>query len=73
MARTFNGQKVRCRIYTFDGQSFRTIWAPDDLLDATLKVDGSGAGFAIDQMIPTPPYEAHSQYVLTANGPLQIS
>lgn len=44
-AHTFNGAKIRFRVYSFDGQEFRTIWTPEDLLSA--KVEITAAGFII--------------------------
>jgi hypothetical protein len=68
-AHTFNGKKVRFRVYAFDGQGFRTVWSPDDLFNATPHVTESG--FTIDHEVRYLPYEIHDEYTLTQSGPIK--
>ena len=68
-ASTFNGKKVRLRVYAFDGQSFRTVWEPEDMFNATLRITKSG--FAIDHEVR--PDEIHDEYLLTPDGPIKIN
>jgi hypothetical protein len=68
-AHTFNGTKIRFRVYAFDGEKFRTVWSPDDLFDATVRF--SDSGFAIDHHVRQPPSELHDEYVLTPDGPVK--
>ena len=70
-ARTFIGRRIRIRVYTFDGQTFRTVWNPDDLLDASVRALENG--FVIDQDIRTPPWTQRDQYLLTLNGPIKVN
>ncbi len=70
-AQTFNGKKVRVRVYAFDGQAFRTIWDPEDVFDATVRVIDSG--FVVDHNVRYPPYQIHDEYRLTVNGPVKIN
>jgi hypothetical protein len=70
-AQTFNGKRVRFRIYAFDGQGFRTMWAPDDMFNASIRI--SVAGFAIDHEIPSTPNSIHDEYRVAANGPVKIN
>lgn len=44
-AHTFNGAKIRFRVYSFDGQDFTTIWTPEDLQGADVTI--TSTGFAI--------------------------
>lgn len=69
-AHTYNGAKVRFRLYAFDGTSFRTIWAPDDMLSA--RITFAASGFTIDHEIKREPYQLHDEYVLSADGPLKV-
>ena len=69
--RTFNGKRIRVRMYTFDGQTFRTVWNPDDLLNASVRAVENG--FVIDQDIRTPPWTQRDQYLLTLNGPIKVN
>ena len=47
-AQTFNGKKVRCRVYAFDGEAFRTMWSPEDVFDATIEV--TDPGFTVEHV-----------------------
>ena len=70
-AQTFNGKKVRVRVYAFDGQDFRTVWSPEDLFNATLRI--AEPGFVIDEEMPFAPYERHAEYRVTVNGIVKIN
>ena len=70
-AQTFNGKKVRFRIYSFDGQTFKTVWQPDDLLNATVQI--TQTGFTIERETKEPPFAIRDQYALTANGPIKVN
>jgi hypothetical protein len=65
-AHTFNGTKIRFRVYAFDGALFRTIWAPEDMFSATINL--TKTGFVIDHHERQPPYDIRDEYVLTADG-----
>ena len=64
---TGNGKIVRFRLYAFDGESFRTLWSPDDMFNAEIRF--TDAGFSIDH--DRRPLEIHDEYSLTPNGPLK--
>lgn len=68
-AQTYNGKKVRFRVYAFDGQDFRTVWHLEDMFNAALRITDSG--FVIDHEERYPPYEIHDEYRLTVNGPIK--
>jgi hypothetical protein len=70
-AHTFNGKKVRARIYAFDGRTFATVWNPEDVYNADVRVTGNG--FVIDHELldRRPPQEVHDEYVLTPAGPVK--
>jgi hypothetical protein len=59
-----NGKIVRFRVYAFDGRTFRTMWSPEEMLNAT--VSFSDMGFAIDHY--RRPNDVHDEYLLTSNG-----
>jgi len=71
---TFNGTRIRFRLYSFDGEKFKTMWAPEDMFNATIRFEGDG--FVIDHLDakryyasePGPLY-IRDEYVLLANGP----
>ena len=74
----FNGTKMRMRVFAFDGATFRTIWAPDDMYSATVHFTSSG--FTIDHLdmqrlheIRNPPYRLRDEYILTVAGPQRQS
>jgi hypothetical protein len=67
---TFNGKKVRFRIYAFDGQSFRTMWNPDDMFDAD-DPSLNSSGFMIHHRVRYPPWDLHDEYLITPNGPIR--
>jgi hypothetical protein len=64
---TGNGKIVRFRMYAFDGDTFRTIWSPDDMFDAEVRF--TDTGFAVDHY--RRPLQIHDEYSLTPNGPLK--
>ena len=68
-AHTFNGTKIRFRLYAFDGEHFRTLWSPEDMFNATVSFRDSG--FAIDHHVSTAPFDLHDEYLLTPDGPVK--
>lgn len=73
----FNGSKNRVRIYAFDGKTFRTIWNPDDMMNATIHVTSSG--FSINRLdedryfrLRRCPCFVQEDYVLMLQGPEQV-
>lgn len=68
---TFNGSKVRVRVYAFDGEHFRTVWSPEDVYDAEVQV--TARGFSIEHLVvdATPRYTVHDDYSLTVDGPVR--
>jgi hypothetical protein len=66
---TANGQIVRFRMYAFDGDAFRTLWSPEDMLDAEVRFTDSG--FTIDHY--RRPRAVHDEYLLTPDGPLKTT
>jgi len=64
---TFNGRLTRFRVYAFDGQDIKTVWAPADVFNASVsKIDG--VTFSIDHEVRYPPYDIHDEYLVTPNG-----
>ena len=72
-AHTFNGKRVRVRVYAFDGEKFTTAWKPEDVFNADVHVTGSG--FVIDhELLTATAYQKmHDVYVLTADGPIKTN
>jgi hypothetical protein len=68
-AHTFNGKKVRCRVYAFDGQVFRTMWSPDDMFDATVRI--TEGGFSVEHRLWPERTPVRDEYTLTLNGPVK--
>ena len=68
-AQTFNGARMRFRVYAFDGDGFRTSWSPDDVFGATVQI--TPQGFAITHSVREPPYKVTEEYTLTTNGPVR--
>jgi len=74
----FNGNRVRMRLYAFDGATFRTVWAPSDFYDARVIVNG--AGFSVERLdeeryyhVLKPPYHLRVDYILLPDGPKAVS
>jgi hypothetical protein len=69
-AHTFNGSKMRFRLYGFDGVDFRTIWERDDVSRATVRqtVDG----FTITHQIREAPYTVDEDYLIAASGVVRL-
>jgi hypothetical protein len=67
---TFNGSKWRFRLYTFDGVTLDKIWAPDDMLSATLEMLPDG--FAITHLVRENRSDTTEQYRATANGLVRV-
>lgn len=63
---TFNGSKFRFRLYAFDGARFETVWAPEDVLDATVQVLVDG--FSITHYDREQRSSVIEQYRTTGNG-----
>jgi hypothetical protein len=75
---SFNGSKTRFRAIAFDGQSFRTMWSPEDMLNANFKM--TAEGFSIEHrdqqryyVLRKPPFTLHDEFRLTPDGPSQFS
>ena len=66
----FNGAKFRFRLYTFDGGTFRTMWAPDDVFDAKVKVTPRGFALTYSER-PMTDYVT-TEYQTTLNGVVKI-
>jgi hypothetical protein len=64
-----NGKIVRFRVYAFDGQTFRTVWSPEEMFNANVRF--TETGFVIDHY--RRPYDIHDEYLLTANGPIKTN
>jgi len=74
---TFNGTLVRLRAYAFDGKALRTVWSPEDKLDAEVRLTANG--FTLEYSdperyrSPTPPHTLRDEYVLFIGGPVRVS
>jgi hypothetical protein len=68
-AHTANGKFVRCRVYAFDGKTFKTMWSPEEMFRADVRVWESG--LAIDHYVR--PNDIHDEYLITPNGPLKTN
>lgn len=73
-----NNRSTRLRMYVFDGEEFRTAWAPPDLLQAEVSVRGET--FSVHHLDRRQYYELRQapvyrldEYVLTYFGVQQIS
>jgi len=69
------------RLYAFDGQKFRTVWAPADIIaeGAEQAVEVTANGFTVNKLFdPTggaahsPSAVIHEQYILNPDGPLKV-
>jgi hypothetical protein len=69
----FNGTLIRFRIYAFDGKTFRTIWTPDDMLDAEIALRDDG--FEIKHLLKKslPWRFVRDDYRLVAQGPVRVA
>ena len=67
---TFNGSKFRFRLYSFDGSDFTTVWSPDDVFNAELKLLPDG--FAVTHYLRGTHETVTEQYQATANGLVRI-
>jgi hypothetical protein len=61
---------IRFRIYAFDGEAFRTMWAPDDMFNAEVAI--RDRGFEIRHTLRSDPAwpSVRDEYDLTADGPI---
>ena len=62
-------RQIPFRLYTFDGATLDTIWAPDDMLSAKLRV---ADGFAITHLVHEDRSFTTEQYKATANGLVRV-
>lgn len=69
-AQTFNGVRMRFRLYGFDGDEFSTVWSPEDVFDPTVRM--MPRGFVITHLIREPPYSVTEEYMLTLNGLIRV-
>ena len=69
---TFNGRLVRFRLYGFDGEAFRAIWSPDDMLGATERTTPEGFAITHDIKQRQPWYTVTDEYTLTMNGVVRL-
>jgi hypothetical protein len=69
----FNGIKMRFRAYAFDGGSIRTIWSPEDMLNATIMFNESG--FTVEHLVKSQvPWQFERVvYVLGTAGPVALT
>jgi hypothetical protein len=77
---TANGlPRIRYRVYAYDGNSFRVVWAPDYFLDARISVEGDRIRVnRVDRdryygANPTPPYRWIEEYVVGEAGVKMIT
>jgi hypothetical protein len=72
---------IALRLFTFDGQQFRTLWSPSDVLtwDLNNAVQIHPPGFIVNRAFDSsggaphsPDVIIHEQYALSANGPVEI-
>jgi hypothetical protein len=73
---------VAMRLYAFDGEKFRTIWKPRNIIaaDVDKAIEVTTGGFVVDSLFdPTggaahsPSVVIHEQYVLTAGEPEKVA
>ena len=64
----FNGNKVRMRIYAYNGNSFRTVWSPPDTLNATISTSIDHLDENRYFVTQHPPYYLRNEYTLTPDG-----
>jgi hypothetical protein len=74
---------IALRLFTFDGQQFRTLWSPPDIRTvAHLEnvVEVTSTGFVVTSAVDSTGGAAHSpdviiheQYALSVNGPVKIT
>jgi hypothetical protein len=74
----FNGNKVRMRVYALDGETFHTMWAPEDVLNAEITVTTNG--FSVKHLDEENyyvkrqgPFTLRDEYSLTPDGPQKIA
>jgi hypothetical protein len=69
-AQTFNGTLIRFRVYSFDGEALKTIWAPEDMVNADITIRDDG--FRIKHLLrDRVPWETvRDEYLLTPDGVL---
>ena len=72
---------VVMRLYAFDGEKFRTVWSPEDIVTegAESAVQLTSGGFTVNKLFdPTggaphsPSVVIHEQYTLAADGPHMV-
>jgi hypothetical protein len=67
---------IAIRLYAFDGKKFRTIWAPQNIISASIDTAvqvGPGGVFTVNQM-PTWTSQdiVHGQYAVSTTGPKKV-
>ena len=73
----YNGTRDRLRVYAFDGEKFRTVWSPDDFLDASVVV--TSLGFSVKHLdiahysANRPPYGVVDEFVPVGDGVRLVS
>jgi hypothetical protein len=69
-AQSFNGTLIRFRLYSFAGEAFRMIWAPEDMLNAEIAIRDNG--FEIKHLLKDrlPWQFVRDDYLLTGDGPM---
>ncbi len=73
----YNGTRDRLRVYAFDGERFRTVWSPDDFLDAS--VVATLSGFSVKHLdvarysASRPPYGVVDEFVPVGDGVRLVS
>jgi hypothetical protein len=69
-SQTANGNIVRARIFAFDQERFRTVWAPPEMPNMVPQV--TPTGFSITYEVRLPPYEIQEDYIVSAGGPVKV-
>ena len=69
----FNGTLIRTRVYAFDGNAFRTIWAPEDMQNAEIVTTPSGLSISHVIKAQIPWESVVDDYRITADGGVLIS
>jgi hypothetical protein len=66
----FNGSKSRFRLYAFDGNTFETVWAKDDVFSATAKALPDG--FELTHYVRELQSDVTEQYRSTPSGVVRV-
>jgi hypothetical protein len=68
---TSNGAVIRFRVYSFDGDTFKTVWSPEDFFGAEVTL--TDRGFLIDHIPRQANYPTKDEYMVTPEGPVRVS